>query len=178
MKTKKEFAAKAKELKAAVEFFTLQFENARKEWAASGYNDDGAYRNYCEFESARKQAERDYKYYSLLAGDAPFYANQVFYTDWEPWEVIEIKTDRCIVIRKMKSEIKKEAAEALQDSFVPGGFCGHFNNDLQEWDITSNPEGEIATVRRHKDGCFYFAGASGNRFYVEAEPYKYYDYNF
>lgn len=178
MKTKKEFSQKVAGLTLVVKQYTEDYEKARSDWRKSRYEDDEAYRRYCELESALKSAQRDLAYYSLLAGDAPIFANQAFYTDWEPWEVIEIKTDLCLIVRKMKAELTDEGAKGLQDSFIPGGFFGHFDNGKQRWTISSDPEGEVATIRRHKCGTFHIAGEKGSRFYIEAEPYKYYDYNF
>lgn len=178
MKTKKEFAEKFEALKIEVANYKKEHDAASEAWRLSGYDDDDAYHAYCETEHLYKVAKRDMEYYGLLAGDAPIYANQVFYTDWEPWEVIEIKTDRCLVVRSMKAELTDKAVKALNDSFVPGGFCGHTNNGVQDWNITSDPDGKVGIIRRHKDGRFYVPGSTGSKFYIEAEPYKFYDYNF
>ena len=178
MKTKSEFKAKAAEAVALAESLAKQFEAARAAWRRSGYNDDNAYKEFCRIDYEWNAAKRDVDRYTLLASDGPIYANQAFYTDWEPWEVIEIKTDRKLVVRKMIAEPEPEAKKKLHDSFVPGGFCGHFDNDLQEWVYKSDENGEIAEVRLHKDGAYHLAGSEGTRFYLDTEPYKFFDYNF
>lgn len=177
MKTQKEFTARREELKAQFETYKAEYDRLRKAWSMSGYNDDAIYRQLDEVSNLYRAAQFDLEYYTLLTCGKTIYANQAFYTDHEPWEVIEIRTDRLLVVRKMKATIREDAAKKLQDSFVPGGFFGHTNNDLQEWDITPDPDGEVQLIRRHKNGVFHIAGNS-TRFYVEAEPYKYYDYNF
>lgn len=178
MKTKKEFIAKANELSELVEVLTNKYEDARKEWAKD-YNNDAAWEVFDRTDSELRRAKREAEHYALLASDGPIFANQHFYTDWEPWEVLEIITDRCLKVRHMKSTITDEAAEKLQESFVPGGFFGHFNNCAQKCTIQSDPDGEVAIVRRHKDGAFHLpGGTSGTRFWLDREPYKYYDYNF
>ena len=178
MKTKKEFAAKAAELNAIVANLETELEIKRQAWRATGWNDHDTYVAYNETERALKQAKREAEFYSMIASDGPLYANQLFYTDVEPWEVVEIKTDRCIVVRAMKAEITEKGRKQLQESFVPGGFIGHFDNDAQEWTITPDPDGIVATIRRHKNGLFYLAGSTGSSFRLSTTPYKKYDYNF
>lgn len=180
MKTKEEFAKKAHELNESVVVLTKAYEKASKKWLSdhSG-NDDKTYQEYCKAERLMRKAKKDAEHYNMLASDGPLYANQHFYTDWEPWEVIEIVTDNCIIVREMSAEVTEESAKKLQESFVPGGFFGHTNNDLQKWDIKSNPDGQVAKIRRHKDGAFYLPNSrGGSRFWLDTKPYKYYDYNF
>lgn len=178
MKTKKEFAAKAAELTELTKALEAAFRRAGDEWGKD-YSNDDAYREYCKAEREWRLAERDAEHFTMLASDGPLFANQHFYTDWEPWEVIEIVTENCIVVREMIAEITKESSKRLQDSFVPGGFFGHVNNDAQEWTIKSDPNGRVETVRRHKDGAFHLPNdRGGTRFWLDTKPYKYYDYNF
>lgn len=178
MKTKREFAAKAAELYAIVATLETDLETYRKAWRASGYDDHDAYVSYNKTERSLKQAKKDAEFYSMIASGVALYANQFFYSDVEPWEVLEIKTDRCIVVREMKAEITAEGRKKLQESFVPGGFIGHFDNDAQEWKITPDPDGCVATIRRHKDGGFYLPGSRGTFFKLSTKPFKKYDYNF
>lgn len=103
------------------------------------------------------------------------YANYIQYSDIDPYEIIEWKTKNTIVVRSMKATETEEGAERLRESFEPGGFCGHFDNDVQEWDISSDPDGYVITLRRHKDGCFY---NNGRKFALNEKPIKFYDYNF
>ena len=106
------------------------------------------------------------------------YANQHFYSDTEPWEVIEELSDCRIVVRRMKATLKEEARKALQASFVPGGFFGHTDNDLQEWDIVPDPKGMTLTLRKHKDNRWYETGDTHTPFILSLKPVKVYDYNF
>lgn len=177
MKTKEEFSKKAAEMVNLATKLNEEYERLGEAWRRAHYNDDAIYKAYCEAEHKAKSAQRDAEHYTKLASGKKLYANQVFYTDWEPWEVIEIKTDRMIIVRKMKAELKEEAEKKLYDSFVPGGFFGHFNNGCQEWNYISDPKGKIAILRRHKSGEFRMPKDS-TRFYLDYEPYKYYDYNF
>lgn len=105
------------------------------------------------------------------------YANQYMYTDVQPWEVIEEKSEYKIVVRRMKSTLKEGAKKELHDSFVPGGFLGHFDNSKQEWIIEPDENGIVTTLRMHKDGYWYEAGCS-TPFKLAAKPERYYDYNF
>lgn len=153
---------------------------AKKAWHESNYASGKPFADFKQADKENTLAKREVKRLEILTGDNAIYANQYFYTDIEPWEVIEIKTDRCLVVREMKAFIKVEAKKALQDSFVPGGFCGHFENDLQDWTYESDPNGQVAEIRLHKDGFYYLPGYSGKgtRFKLSNVPTKYYDYNF
>lgn len=104
------------------------------------------------------------------------YANKYLYTDVEPFEVIEECTNNKYIIREMKCVEDPEGIRALKKSFEPGGFVGHFDNYVQKWIITSEPEGSIDVIRRHKDGYWY--NVSGSKFVIAAKPRKFYDYNF
>ena len=106
------------------------------------------------------------------------YANQYLYSDVNPWEVIEEKSPVRIVVRAMRCQIKPEARKALQESFVPGGFLGHFDNAVQEWDISPDKDGMTIELRKHKDGRWYEAGSRSCPFILSTEPFKRYDYNF
>lgn len=88
------------------------------------------------------------------------YANEHMYSDIQPWEVIEERSETTIVVRRMKSTLKESAKKELHESFVPGGFLGHVDNDKQEWDIEPDEGGIVLTLRKHKDGAWYQAGGS------------------
>ena len=105
------------------------------------------------------------------------YANEHMYSDIHPWEVIEERSETTIVVRRMKSTLKEKAKQELHESFVPGGFLGHFDNDKQEWDIVPDENGSVLTLRKHKDGAWYQAGGS-TPFILAAAPIRFYDYNF
>lgn len=152
------------------------FEEARQIWRQSGYS-DACYQQYRETDRARHLAEKALENARLLALDQ-LYCNQHFYTDVEAWEVIGYVSEKCLIIREMKAQLKPEARKELHDSFVLGGFCGHFNNDLQEWEIVPDPDGHVIRVRLHKNGNYYAAHEKGTTFVLSEKPRKYYDYNF
>lgn len=104
------------------------------------------------------------------------YANLIMYSDIKPFEVVEERTPNLYLIREMDAVITDESRKKLNESFYPGGFCGHFDNDLQEWNITSNEEYPVFKIRRHKDGFYY--SAYGEKYRISPKPVKYYDYNF
>ena len=81
-----------------------------------------------------------------------------------------------IIVRQMKATIKPEAMVALRKSFVAGGFMGHTDNSLQEWDYETDETQPLETIRKHKDGKWY--GYGGSRFTIEAQPREFHDYNF
>lgn len=105
------------------------------------------------------------------------YANEHMYSDIQPWEVIEERSETTIVVRRMKSTLKESAKKELHESFVPGGFLGHFDNDTQEWDIEPDEGGIVLTLRKHKDGRWCQAGCS-TPFILAGAPERFYDYNF
>lgn len=164
-----EFERKAKEAEKA-------FDKAAKIWRESGYSHE-CYEQYKAADHEMYYANKDLENARLLALDQ-LYCNQYFYTDREPWQVVGYVSEKCLIIREMKAELKPDAAQKLGDSFISGGFCGHFNNALQEWDIVPDPEGEVIRVRLHKDGNYHAAGDKGTVFILSDKPYKYYDYNF
>ena len=104
------------------------------------------------------------------------YANLIMYSDIKPFEVVEERTPNLYLIREMDAVITDKSKKELQESFSPGGFCGHFDNDLQEWHITSNEEYPVFKIRRHKDGCFY--STLREKYSISHKPIKFYDYNF
>lgn len=147
------------------------------EWRKSHYSDEEVYSKLLKSDNIVRELEVELEWSELIIADKR-YCNQHFYTDVEPWEVIADKSDKCLLIRKMKAELKDDAAKKLNDSFIPGGFFGHTNNSLQEWNIISDENGEVREVRLHKDGCYHLNGDKGTRFRLSLEPRKYYDYNF
>lgn len=104
------------------------------------------------------------------------YANKILFSDVEPFEVIEEKTPNLYVVRSMKAVQTDSSKENLSNSFVRGGFVGTYDNDLQEWDITPDENGEILNIRKHKNGKFY----DSNRveYVISNKPCKFYDFNF
>lgn len=107
------------------------------------------------------------------------YMNRMCYTDIEPYEVVQMATVKTLVIRPMKSVETQESKAARIASFIPGGFCGHTDNSVQQWDITSDEtidEKDYITVRMHKDGRYY--DAQGGVYIMSKTPTRYYDFNF
>ena len=104
------------------------------------------------------------------------FANRMGWSDIEPFEVIEQRTEKLYVVREMEAVETKESIIARNKSFVPGGFFGHFDNDLQDWDIKPKEKGFTFNIRRHKDGHFY--DTCRQRYVISEKPIKYYDFNF
>jgi len=102
------------------------------------------------------------------------YANRIGYSDIYPYEVVRRVSEKTIEVREMDAVLDPACKKELQESFVPGGFLGHTDNDLQKWIITSNPENRVERIRLHKDGKYYGSGM----FVLADEPVKHYDYNF
>ena len=149
---------------------------ARREWKESNYSDAG-WANLKAAEKALEQARAEYEKSALIAREK-HYCNQYFYSDIEPWEVIGYINEKTLVIRSMNAELTKKGEKALKDSFIASGFCGHYDNEAQEWTITPDERGTTIIVRLHKDGCYHAAGDRGTKFRLSARPVKRYDYNF
>ena len=115
------------------------------------------------------------KFHEIMAQDKK-YATLHLYSDAHAYEIIEEKSDTTIIVRQMKATIKPEAMVALRKSFVAGGFMGHTDNSLQEWDYETDETQPLETIRKHKDGKWY--GYGGSRFTIEAQPREFHDYNF
>ena len=103
------------------------------------------------------------------------YANHYMYSDVVPYEVVEEKSENVYVVRAMKYAETKTSKKQRMESFVPGGFCGTFDNNLQKWSIEPNPDETTFVIRRHKDGFFY---NHGRKFKIHSEPIRFYDFNF
>jgi len=101
------------------------------------------------------------------------YANYIGYSDVEPYEVVNVISDKTVEIRAM---------DAVQDpsvkmNFVPGGFSAVCTNiGDQKWNITSNPENKVFRIRLSKNKGW--KDAHGRRFQLSDSPRKFYDYNF
>lgn len=148
---------------------------------------DGSFKVKCTTE-LRKIFKKNYRvtqlFHQILTGELTVissirkykYANRILFSDVDPYEVVKYISENKAVIRGMEATEKKEAKKERMDSFVPGGFIGHYENDLQEWDIISDETRPEMTVRKHKDGYWYTSG--GTRFLFADEPRKHYDFNF
>jgi hypothetical protein len=101
------------------------------------------------------------------------YANRYGYSDIEPFEIVRRVSDRTIEIRRM--DYARD--ESVKLEFIVGGFAAHCANQReQKWHITSNPEHAVIRIRLQKNGTWKDAG--GNRYKLDAEPCRFYDYNF
>jgi len=101
------------------------------------------------------------------------YANYCGYTDVNPYEVVEVRTENKMMVRAMDAVIDP----AWKMDFYPGGFFGHVANDRdQKWIITANPANPVFAIRKHKNGKWFSKG--GSRFNIADKPHKFYDHNF
>lgn len=103
---------------------------------------------------------------------APLFANQLGYTDINPFEVVRKVSERCMEIRAMDAE-----ALPWERDFHIGGFFGHTSNQRdQKWSIKSCEANLVRRIRLHKDGRWYDSGK--NRYRIDTKPVKFYDFNF
>ena len=98
------------------------------------------------------------------------YANKLGWSDVTPFEVIERKNEKLLVIREMTCDNVKVP------SHTPGGFSAHFENQEQEWNVTPDRNGRIEKIRLHKDGKW--RDKHGNNYDVSDRAIKFHDYNF
>ena len=104
------------------------------------------------------------------------YLNEILYSDINPYEVVEMITPNKWVIRKLDTTLKPEAKKKIQDSFCPGGFAGHVDNDCQEWDISVNENNPLITVFRGRKNKHFKIGSMPMS--MSHSPIKIYDFNF
>lgn len=159
---------------------TREREAAREAWLANrnvvtAEVAENLYENYHSYDKQIEKLEEEIKFHSIMLQDKK-YATRWLYTDAHAYEIIEEKTDKMILVRQLKATIQEDARKALHNSFVPGGFCGHYDNELQEWDFATDENNPIETIRKRKNGRWY--DASGSLFTITAEPYERFDYNF
>lgn len=104
------------------------------------------------------------------------FANHAMYSDVEPYEVIEKRTENKVVIRSMKAEHK----DGWKPNMITGGFSFHCTNNEDQrnaWEITPDEGGKTITIRWSKAKCRW-QDAHGNRYFMSEHPVKKYDYNF
>lgn len=102
------------------------------------------------------------------------YANKWVGSDCDPYEIVEVLSDRKIVVRAM--------ASSPDPSFVmqwnPGGFAAHLaNNQDQKWLIESVETGALVTLTKRRDGKWKAEGTDVE-FVLASMPQKFYDWNF
>lgn len=101
------------------------------------------------------------------------YANQIGWSDVEPFEVIRVVSDKTLEIRLMNA--KRDTS--VQLDFAPGGFTAHCSNQAeQKWILTSAPDGAVVRIRLSKNKGW--RDAHGGRYVIADAPRKFYDYNF
>ena len=126
--------------------------------------------NFSEYQ-AKQEAKQ-------IARDKPIqaYANHAMYSDTQPYEVIEKRTENKVIIRSMKAEHKAD----WKPNMIAGGFsfiCTNNDDQRNAWVITPDEDGAIVTIRWSK-AKRRWQDAQGNRFYMSEQPVKFYDYNF
>ena len=104
------------------------------------------------------------------------YLNEILHSDVNPYEVVEMITPNKWVVRELDATLKPEARKNIQDSFCPGGFAGHVDNDYQEWDIRVNENNPLITVYRGKKNKYFKIGSMPMS--LTLAPIKIYDFNF
>lgn len=104
------------------------------------------------------------------------YLNEILHSDINPYEVVEMITPNKWLIRKLDTNLKSEAKKKIQDSFCPGGFAGHVDNDCQEWDISVNENNPLITVFRGRKNKHFKIGSISMS--MSHSPIKIYDFNF
>ena len=103
------------------------------------------------------------------------FANNIMYSDVEPFEIVRVVSDKTIEVRAMSAEM----APDWKPEIIPGGFAGHCvnNNDQRKaWVITSNEANPVIRIRKQKDGSW--KNPSFGRFHLDNRPFKKYDFNF
>lgn len=104
------------------------------------------------------------------------YLNEILHSDVNPYEVVEMITPNKWVVRALDTTLKPEARKNIQESFCPGGFAGHVDNDYQEWDIRVNEKNPLITVFRGKKSKYF--KICGMPMSMTLHPIKIYDFNF
>lgn len=100
------------------------------------------------------------------------FANHIGYSDINPFEVINKVSDKTMDIRAMDAVLDP----SFKPEFVPGGFSAIcLNNGCQKWIITGNTENRVVRIRLGKNG---WKDKFGNKYMLDTEPVKHYDYNF
>lgn len=139
---------------AQVEAIRAKREAANAAWRKSGYRDDEAYHRFDKADDDFRSAERELEFFREHL-EPKLYANQKFYTDWHPWEVIEDHFTY-LVIRKMAGTDEKS--------------------------FRSLPDYPTEVVKLHSNLIYYFPGENvrdpGCTFHLSTSPHYYYDMEF
>ena len=101
------------------------------------------------------------------------HANRLGYSDVYPFEIIERRTDRKLMVREMEAELDPE----WKCETVIGGFAGHCtNNRSQRYTYSSDENYPIKAIRLNKQGVW--KDKYGHEYSLNDHPHKFYDYNF
>lgn len=102
------------------------------------------------------------------------YFNEKLYSDFNPFELIEVVSPKKVKIRKMNAVRVDVPVYDNNNQIV--------NNHEIRYEFSSDEDGYEITVTKRKDGNWYQLGRkSGNnevKYLNESKPYKYYDYGF
>jgi hypothetical protein len=98
------------------------------------------------------------------------YANNMMWSDIEPYEVVKIVSDKCVEIRPMQTK-----QIVFPKEFHIGGFSAHCSDNWnQKYEYSSDPTAPTMRIRKGKKGW-----KSGSlKFQMSNNPIKHYDYNF
>lgn len=100
------------------------------------------------------------------------FANLIGYSDINPFEVVEIISNKTIVIREM--DAKRDPS--FSPKFEVGGFVAHcINQSEQKWIFTSNEDRPTIRARLQKNGKWKSMFGEHR---IADEPKCFYDYNF
>lgn len=184
MTTKEQYRNRWQKLVSKIDRLNAESENAYKALPNVTHDSkefqkafDGYYNKICKpnkdkIDSMQREAEQ-----CRIRSLDKFYCNCHLYSDINPYEVIEVISDNSLKLRSMSSVQTAESVERLRESFIPGGFCGNFDNLVQEWICTPDRNGIVVTVHKRKDGHFYETGGS-TPYVLSDKPKRYRDFNF
>lgn len=97
------------------------------------------------------------------------YCSEYGYSDVHPFEVVEVISEKCVVIRALDTV----ALHKGELNFEIGGFSAICTNQgAQRWEYISNPSN--STQRIHKSS----KGWKQGKIRMSDTPYKFYDFNF
>jgi hypothetical protein len=83
----------------------------------------------------------------------PKYANQTLYSDTNPFEVVEWKSETCVVLRPMDT----------------ADYCGEMGEYCETY--ISRPDWPTFTVREHKNGGLYESGSRCCPYILAEKPH-------
>lgn len=100
--------------------------------------------------------------------------NQKFFSDVEPYEIVEVVSPKRVKVRAMDSKLLNKPVYNEHHRIT--------NNRELEYAYTSNEENREVIITKRKDGNWYQMGHKSGHYEVkflnESTPCKYYDYTF